>query len=172
MYRQAPWRPKESCVKGCSLPICPFSKICLGEEMCVHTWENLEIYQIWTVNQANQHDWPKGTQKKCPIKVIETATRVRLSYSLPLSLPMSLSKHTILFFLLINTFCAPAQLLSRVQLFAILWTIACHAPLSMEFSRQEYWSGLPCTPPVDLPNPGIKPESHYVSCIGRQILYH
>ena len=62
MYRQAPWRPKESCVKGCSLPICPFSKICLGEEMCVHTWENLEIYQIWTVNQANQQDWPKGAR--------------------------------------------------------------------------------------------------------------
>ena len=35
--------------------------------------------------------------------------------------------------------------------------IACQAPLSMGFSRQEYWSGLPCPPPVDLPHPGIKP---------------
>ena len=34
-----------------------------------------------------------------------------------------------------------------------------HAPLSMELSRQEYWSGLPCLPPGDLPNPGIEPES-------------
>ena len=47
----------------------------------------------------------------------------------------------------------------RVQLFAIPWTIAYQAPLSMEFSRQEYWSGLPCHPPGDLPNSGIKPPS-------------
>ena len=40
-----------------------------------------------------------------------------------------------------------------------LWTVAGQAPLSMGFSRQENWSGLPCPPPVDLPNPGIKPIS-------------
>ena len=39
------------------------------------------------------------------------------------------------------------------------WTVAPQAPLFMEFSRQEYWSGLPCLPPGDLPNPGIKPRS-------------
>ena len=39
------------------------------------------------------------------------------------------------------------------------WTIAHQAPLSMGFSRQEYWSGLPCPPPGDLPNPRIKPRS-------------
>ena len=50
------------------------------------------------------------------------------------------------------------NLLSHVQLCATPWTVAWHAPLSMEFSRQEYWSGLPC-PPWELPNPGIKPES-------------
>ena len=44
---------------------------------------------------------------------------------------------------------------SPVQLFVIPWTIALQAPLSMGFSRQEYWSGLPC-PPGDLPDPGIK----------------
>ena len=49
-----------------------------------------------------------------------------------------------------------AQLLSRVLLFVTLWTAACQAPLSMEFSRQEYWSGLPFPTPRDLPNPGIK----------------
>ena len=38
-------------------------------------------------------------------------------------------------------------------------TVACQAPLSMEFSRQEYWSGLPCPTPGDLPDPGIKPMS-------------
>ena len=39
------------------------------------------------------------------------------------------------------------------------WTVAHQAPLSMEFSRQEYWSGLPCPSPGNLPNPGIKPRS-------------
>ena len=48
---------------------------------------------------------------------------------------------------------------SRVWLFATLWSVARKTPLSMEFSRQEYWSGLPCAPPEDLPDPGIKPES-------------
>ena len=46
---------------------------------------------------------------------------------------------------------------SCVQLFATLWVIAHQSPLSMGFSRQEYWSGLPCPPPADLPNPGVKP---------------
>ena len=48
---------------------------------------------------------------------------------------------------------------SHVQLFATLWTVACQAPLSVGFSRQEYWSELPCPPPGDLPNLGIKPAS-------------
>ena len=39
------------------------------------------------------------------------------------------------------------------------WTVALQAPLSMGFSRQEFWSGLPCAPPEDLPNPRIKPAS-------------
>ena len=74
-------------------------------------------------------------------------------------------------------------MLSCVRLFVTLWTVACQAPLSLEFPRQEYWSGLPCPSLGDLLNPGIKPESpawqtdssptepktwqvlsHYVSC--------
>ena len=47
---------------------------------------------------------------------------------------------------------------SRVQFFATPWTVAHQVPLSMGFSRQEYGSGLPCPPPRDLPNPGIKPR--------------
>ena len=49
--------------------------------------------------------------------------------------------------------------LSRVQLFAIPWTVAYQALLSMEFSRQEYWSGLLFPSPGDLPDPGIEPKS-------------
>ena len=47
-------------------------------------------------------------------------------------------------------------MLSHVQLFATLWTVYNQAPLSMGFSRQEYWSGLPLSPPGDLPDPGIE----------------
>ena len=42
---------------------------------------------------------------------------------------------------------------------ATLWTVALQVPLPMGFSRQEYWSGLPCPSPGDLPNPGIEPTS-------------
>ena len=54
--------------------------------------------------------------------------------------------------------------LSRVQLFVNLWTVAHQAPPSMEFSRQEYWSGLPFPSPGDLPDPSL------LHC--RQTLYH
>ena len=50
-------------------------------------------------------------------------------------------------------------LLSHVQLFATPWTVAWWAPLSMEFSGQDYWSGLPFPPPEDLPDPGPEPRS-------------
>ena len=49
--------------------------------------------------------------------------------------------------------------LSRVQLFVTPWTVTHQAPLSMEFFRQEYWSGLPFPSPGDLSNPGIEPGS-------------
>ena len=48
---------------------------------------------------------------------------------------------------------------SRVRLFVTLWTIGHQAPLSMGFSRKEYWSGSPFPSPGDLPNPGIEPGS-------------
>ena len=52
------------------------------------------------------------------------------------------------------------------------YTVACQAPLSMEFSRQEYWSGLPFPPPGDLPDPGDRTSVSCISWIGRRILYH
>ena len=54
-------------------------------------------------------------------------------------------------------FCVCAY--SCVQLFTTPWIIACQAPLSVEFSRQEYWSGLPFLSPEDLPDPRIEPRS-------------
>ena len=57
-------------------------------------------------------------------------------------------------------FYSPVSMLSHfshVQLFATLRTVACQAPRSMGYSRQEYWSGLPYSPPGGLPDPGIEP---------------
>ena len=51
------------------------------------------------------------------------------------------------------------KLLSRIRLFVTPWTAAYQAPLSMGFSRLEYWSGLPFPSPGDLPDPGIEPGS-------------
>ena len=50
-------------------------------------------------------------------------------------------------------------MLSHVPLFVTTWIVACQAHLSMGFSRQEYWSGLPFPPPGDLPDPEIEPGS-------------
>ena len=55
--------------------------------------------------------------------------------------------------------CVCVKSLSRVRLFATPWTVAYHAPPSMGFSRQEYWSGLPFPSPEDLPHPGIESRS-------------
>ena len=61
---------------------------------------------------------------------------------------------------------------SHVQLFPTLWTVAHQAPLPMGFSSQEHWSGLPCLSSGDLSDPGIKTPMSYISCIGREVLYH
>ena len=53
-----------------------------------------------------------------------------------------------------------AKSLQSCLTYVTLWTVAHQAPLSVGFSRQEYWRGLPCPPPGDILNPGIKPESH------------
>ena len=64
------------------------------------------------------------------------------------------------FLLLRNAFvCCVLSHFSHVWLFATLWTVAHQTPLSMGFSRQEYWSGLPCLRPEDLSDPGIEPIS-------------
>ena len=59
----------------------------------------------------------------------------------------------------LNYYVVVVQSLSRAWFFATLWTVACQAPLSMWFFREEYWSGLPFPPSGDLPNPGIGPPS-------------
>ena len=75
------------------------------------------------------------------------------------------SHGTLLLLLLLSRF-------SHVRLCATPQTAAHQAPLSLGFSRQEYWSGLPCPPPAELLNSGTEPTSLQVSCIGRQVLYY
>ena len=60
--------------------------------------------------------------------------------------------------------------LSCVWLFATQWTIVHQAPLSMKFSRQEYWSVLPCPPAGDLPHPGIEPVSFMSPALAGEFL--
>ena len=61
--------------------------------------------------------------------------------------------------------------LRHIQLFVSPRTVACQAPLSIEFFRQECWSGLPFFPPGNLSDSGVEPASPVSSCIGRQSLY-
>ena len=58
-----------------------------------------------------------------------------------------------------SLFVVVVQSSSHVPLFVTPWTVAPQSPLSMEFSRVEYWNGLPFSPPGDFPDPGIKPMS-------------
>ena len=60
----------------------------------------------------------------------------------------------------------------RVRLFGTPWTVAHQVPQSMGFSRQGYWSGLPCPPPWDLPNPGVEPMSLLSPALASRLLYH
>ena len=62
--------------------------------------------------------------------------------------------------------------LSHVRLFLIPWTVVCQAPLFLGISGQEYWSGLPCPPPGDLPNPGIEPMSLTSPALAGGFFYH
>ena len=65
--------------------------------------------------------------------------------------------------------CACAQ---SLQLFVMLWTVVRQAPLSMGFSRQEHWSGLPCLPPGDCLYPAINPTSPCIYCIAGRYFTH
>ena len=75
-----------------------------------------------------------------------------------LFLPVSFIAFYFLYLLIFYLMCCVPSRFSCVWLSSTLWTVACQAPLSMGFSRQEY-CGLPCPSPEDLPNPGIKPVS-------------
>ena len=66
------------------------------------------------------------------------------------------------FFFLLLSYRKKVKSLSHILLFATPWTVACQAPPSMAFSRQEYWSRLPFPSPGNLPDPGIEPRSTHI----------
>ena len=83
----------------------------------------------------------------CPFPILHIAARmIFLKY-----------KYNITSLFLLKSVCVCAQLLSDVQLFMNPWTVACQAPLFMEFSRREYWSMLPFPTPGGFPDPRIDP---------------
>ena len=95
--------------------------------------------QIWKTQQ-----WPQDWKRSVFIPIPKKGNAKECSNYCTIALISHTSK---------------VKLLSHVQLFATLWTVAYQAPPSMEFSRQEYWNGLPFPSPGDLPSPGIEPGS-------------
>ena len=89
---------------------------------------------------------PNSNLLECHILL--TSSKAKWTHNLPVNLFPYSRFHTVC-----------AQALSHVRLFVTPWTVARQAPLSMEFSQQEYWTGLPCLSPGDLPNLGIEPRS-------------
>ena len=88
----------------------------------------------------------------------EPAKTSKPPYALNLSAFLSLISDFILLFEFVYM-CVCAQLLGLILLFVTPWTITCEAPLPMEFSRQEYWSGLTCPSPGDLFDPDVETVS-------------
>ena len=106
-----------------------------------------------TVHRVTESDMTEATEHACmPGIVIYTCMHAKswtqLSNEACMHVQYQSDRHT----------CMLSRF-SPVRLFATLWTVAFQAPLSVGFFRQEYWSGLPCPPPGDLPDPGIEPMS-------------
>ena len=100
--------------------------------------------------------WANSSQKQDFLETRPQIWKHNSMFYLPLH---SLSFNTILYdSQVLHSICMLSHF-SHVWLFATPWTAARQAPLSMAYSRQEHWSGVPCRPPGGLPNPGITPAS-------------
>ena len=140
-------------------PYLTFTNTCMEpmrlQSSCGSTHPWLSSY-LWTGNLfltpsihlcPLSYHWPSPCESRWPHAVsCKTPTHLVLAFSLSCC-PLAAHKGS----------CVHAQSLSHVWLFVSPGTIAHQAPLSMGFSRQEYWSGLPFLSPGDLPDPGINP---------------
>ena len=156
------------------------------------------MWVVWTSEQKilpvckleKNHHWPKFLwqiiESDCLLRSIQEHKKYSgtkkntLSYKLPRLWGKSSFFNTSSAFLFhlfsrkmtsLKSFAYGLSCFSCVWLCKTLWTITSQAPLSMGFSRQEYWSGLPCPPPGYLSSPGMELNS-YISCIDRWVLYH
>ena len=111
------------------------------------------LLRVWVLGLLSQYNWQRGSR-------ITSVTKHRTRFQ-----RFVLGKSLLWIFGNVNV-----KLLSHIRLFATPWTISYQAPLSMGFSRQEYWSELTFPPPGGLPNPGI--GSNPWLCVDRGILYH
>ena len=126
------------------------------------------LYLVKYLSNTMLGFWSEGKINLC---VISIATEISLTLSSYFNVLNYINKSKIQTqkFPLLKWHCLVAK--SRL-IFATPWIVAWQAPLSVEFSRQEYWSGLLFPPPRDLPNRGIKPATHVSPDACRQILYH
>ena len=94
------------------------------------------------------------------VRLLSSSSVSHFAYR-PFSIALHLCSSLLLFVEASQLACAKVHvfMLSCVRLFVTPWTVAHQAPLSMGFSKQEYWSGLPCPSPRNLPDPGIKATS-------------
>ena len=111
----------------------------------IHGQQSLVVYCPWSHKQLDTTEWLSTLSYTSFTEVWDTEATALCCV-----------------FILISIDSNPVCVLSRfshVRLFVTLCTVASQAPLSMGFSRQEYWSGLPCSPPGDLLDPGMVPVS-------------
>ena len=122
----------------------------------VHRPARASLIEMRGMREPKIMAW-KNSWRTCPVFLLEGG-----SHSLSIQHPTWWMQHSAVSkcLQLWGQMCAcMLSRFSRVWLFATLWTVAPQAPLSMEFSHQEYWSGLPFPSPGDLPNLGIEPMS-------------
>ena len=108
--------------------------------------------EVWVSQRAHFISHPPGVVNSGSPGGRELQFESQLGHSLP----VTLSSHATSLCLRFCIYVCALSCFSCVWLFATPWTIASQALLSMGLSRQEYWSGLPCSPPGDLPDPGIE----------------
>ena len=110
-----------------------------------HWSERLSSKSLQTTNTG------EGVEKREPVYSVGENANHTTTMENRMVIPLKIRNKTTIRACILSCF-------SCVQLHAILWAAACQAP-SMRFPRQEPWSGLPCPPPRDLPDSGIKPVS-------------
>ena len=140
--RKDAWgRPFPLSSKGTS-----FTDILFLDIQPLELWENKLLFKARTCGTLWQQLWQTNTLHPLYQQLL-LVPALPYTQNLIILLPSPWAQHCVL------------SHISHVQLCATPWTVARQALLSMGFSRQEYWSGLPCPPPGDLPSPGMEPTS-------------